>query len=59
MSHCPFCNYTLEEFIFHEGALNEPATTRLECFACGPVEINEEVPGSSGGLQRVCQKLLQ
>ncbi len=38
MKHCPYCNHELDEFIFHEGARDEPATVRYVCVLCGPVE---------------------
>lgn len=45
MENCKLCNSELEEYVFHEGARDEPATVRHECPACGPVEINKEAPG--------------
>ena len=39
---CKFCHNEIEEFIVHEGARDEPPTTRLECPACGPVALKKE-----------------
>lgn len=50
--HCPFCNSILEEFIFHEGPMDGPATVRFECVVhgvvdplSGPVTVESEVKG--------------
>lgn len=37
MRNCPNCNFELEEYIFHEGARDEPPTTRFECLLCGDI----------------------
>ena len=42
MSHCPYCNSELEQYVFHEGSRSDPPTTTLECVLCGPVEAEKE-----------------